>query len=381
MSTPKPSIHALPPIETGGVIARKGFSFQDHIAVHFCLEMLSNASLEQVWCETQDDITLIWQRDGLVCVEFVQAKSHELNQLWSVAELCKARSASILERSLAYDRCAEPCVFRIVTARPPNDDLTVLQEPFDWARGRITSEPLTTLKAAVREKLPHATSQNGNGTDFWVDRTIWECQHGKEHVCRGNLLAIQRLTEQAGEFLASDQLNEIHAKLLVRVKDAAEATWENNGDRKKLLRQSLRQWFVALIHSAAHPGIVNAGEHLHAKMATASLPADAIETAANLRRRYREEVLKPRYMESKDRHVVEGEVEAALLKLRSELDAQIVPDDGPAFHAQCLRTIAEVRSRLEAVDTLSSVPLDQFMLGFMYNLVDRCPHRFRRASA
>ena len=83
------SIHELPPIETGGIEARKGFSFQDHVAVCFLLEMFENEDLEQVWFETQDDITLIWNANGIERVEFVQAKSNNLNQLWSVAELCK----------------------------------------------------------------------------------------------------------------------------------------------------------------------------------------------------------------------------------------------------------------------------------------------------
>ena len=58
------SIHDLPPLETGGIVARKGFSFQDHVAVGFILEMYENENLEQVWCETQDDITLIWRKNG-----------------------------------------------------------------------------------------------------------------------------------------------------------------------------------------------------------------------------------------------------------------------------------------------------------------------------
>ncbi|HUT44305.1 MAG TPA: dsDNA nuclease domain-containing protein, partial [Desulfobacterales bacterium] len=89
METDLSSIHELPPIETGGIEARKGFSFQDHLAVSFLLDMYENESLEQVWCETQDDITLIWNIDGNESVEFVQAKSSNLNQLWSVAELWK----------------------------------------------------------------------------------------------------------------------------------------------------------------------------------------------------------------------------------------------------------------------------------------------------
>ncbi len=56
---PRKSIHACPLRACGGVIARVGFSFQDHVAVSFCIEMREDGStLLSVWCEGQDDITL-----------------------------------------------------------------------------------------------------------------------------------------------------------------------------------------------------------------------------------------------------------------------------------------------------------------------------------
>ena len=67
MTTPA-SIHDLEPLEQGGVIARQGFSYQDHVAVGYLLDMANNSAagrtLVAVWCEADDDITLIWQRDG-----------------------------------------------------------------------------------------------------------------------------------------------------------------------------------------------------------------------------------------------------------------------------------------------------------------------------
>ncbi len=83
------SIYDLPPLETGGVENRKGIAFQDHVALSFCLRMLGDVDLVEVWCETQDDITLMWrvQGKGLVA-EFVQAKSNELDKLWSISDLC-----------------------------------------------------------------------------------------------------------------------------------------------------------------------------------------------------------------------------------------------------------------------------------------------------
>src|SRR3954447_19915883 len=104
-----PSIYDLPPIETGGVQNRKGIAFQDHVAAGFCLRMLEDEQLIEVWCETQDDITLVWRFDFGTIVEFAQAKSNELDKLWSISDLCVREKGkigtSIVERSLAYDRC------------------------------------------------------------------------------------------------------------------------------------------------------------------------------------------------------------------------------------------------------------------------------------
>jgi hypothetical protein len=96
-----PSIHDLPPLEQGGPIARAGFLYQDHIGARFCIEMLRNTKLAAVWCETLDDITLIWTDCGEATAEFVQVKSNDLGQMWSVALLCDGGKASIVARSLA----------------------------------------------------------------------------------------------------------------------------------------------------------------------------------------------------------------------------------------------------------------------------------------
>jgi len=75
MSIPPQSIYDLSPIELGGIEARKGFAFQDHVSAGFCLDMLEDTKLIEVWCETLDDILLIFQMPDSVCVEFVQVKS------------------------------------------------------------------------------------------------------------------------------------------------------------------------------------------------------------------------------------------------------------------------------------------------------------------
>jgi hypothetical protein len=41
-------IRNLAPLENGGVTARKGFNFQDHVTVAFCLDMLTGSACIEV---------------------------------------------------------------------------------------------------------------------------------------------------------------------------------------------------------------------------------------------------------------------------------------------------------------------------------------------
>lgn len=149
----KQSIHSLTPLERGGVEARIGFAVQDHVAARYLIELLEDSSLLEVWCETHDDITLIRQAETSQEVEFVQVKSNSLNQLWSISLLATqdkkdkraVPASSIFERSLANDRCCEPCRFRLVTCLPPNSGLEALCLPFDAPDRQSKSEALKAV--------------------------------------------------------------------------------------------------------------------------------------------------------------------------------------------------------------------------------------------
>lgn len=43
---------------------RHGFLYQDHVAVSFCVEMLTDGQIDAVWCEVHDDITLLFTEQG-----------------------------------------------------------------------------------------------------------------------------------------------------------------------------------------------------------------------------------------------------------------------------------------------------------------------------
>ena len=67
-----PSVNDVRPREEGGPLARVGFSYQDEVAVAFCIEMLNDPSLLKIHCETHDDILLFRVADDGPNAEFVQ---------------------------------------------------------------------------------------------------------------------------------------------------------------------------------------------------------------------------------------------------------------------------------------------------------------------
>ncbi len=198
--------------------------------------MLEDPNLTQVWCETQDDVTLLWLSTTAEEVEFVQVKSHEFDQLWSIAKLlekekvtenaddCDQTASSeekptaarkspktnapgdskgaqkrekhcILEKSLQYDRCREPVRFRLVTVRAVKDELKYLTHPIDDPKRDKKGNDYIHLVEKVKEKLAEFKSPNGNDCVFWLDRTLWEWVDSLESLNRTNLWKTAKLVK------------------------------------------------------------------------------------------------------------------------------------------------------------------------------------------
>jgi hypothetical protein len=187
------SIRDLKPLEKGGVTARRGFDFQDNVAAAFCLDMILSPHLIEVWCETQDDITLIHRFDGYEHIEFVQVKGAELNQLWTSALLCAGQdgSKSIVEKLLAQDRCSEKCSFRIVTLREVSSELKVLTYPYTSPERLNDQGAVKQICTEVCKRLKGVKSPNGNDGAFWVMNTLWEVRGPKESIRNANLLKLR----------------------------------------------------------------------------------------------------------------------------------------------------------------------------------------------
>lgn len=386
-----PSIFDVPPLEAGGVEARVGLALQDHVAVSYLLQMLRQAELQQVWCETEDDITLLWgDGDKLDYVEFVQVKGENPGQFWSVSTLCQRDrqrpGTSVLEKSLAHDRCKEDSRFRLVTAVDVNADLQLLKLPIghprrhDWRALPDAASPgvppLVWTYVEVARRVSDFSSRKRNAWDYWLDNMEWAVPGDADAVRSANTIQLIGILEDAGEYLATDQRDELYAKLLRKAMDAAQATLDRRPD-KLISREALRRWFDTAVSEVQNLGVSIGGESpLRKKLEHAGL-SDYFDTARLLRERYRRERLQPKYLQLDEWKDMEGAVSAALNRLKSDLDARVAEDDGPKFHALCIETLTELRQQLD----MSSPHVDAVLQGCMYDMANRCSHRFRRVTA
>ncbi len=175
---------------------------------------------------------------------------------------------------------------------------------------------------------------------------------------------------------AMDQLEELYQRIVTKVFDGGLAKWDKEAGKKKILRNDLLHWFAGAVADAVHPGYHGTGKKLEAKLRDAGIPDDQYEAIAFLRLQYRNEGLTPKYAELQPRKQVECDIYAKLHSLRTKLDGKEIEEDGRAFHARCIAMIDEVRRELPEVDR----PPAENLYGYMYNLADRCVHRFMRAK-
>jgi hypothetical protein len=156
---------------------------------------------------------------------------------------------------------------------------------------------------------------------------------------------------------------------------ASMVSWYSNADDKKFTKQTFTAWFTEKLEQTINPVPIGTGNKIRYKMTRANIPDDAIATAIWLQRNFKKEILTPKYLDISDIDYVEAEVIATLQNLRSKLDSGLLNGSGLDFHAECLKEISKLKDELGRSD----IPLSIFQ-GCMYNVVDRCLHRFHRAE-
>jgi len=371
-----PSINDSPPTEEGGPIARTGFTYQDEVAVSFLIEMLENASLVRVHCETHDDAVLIWRPPTVAedSAEYVQVKAGEPDKLWSVADLCSKptkTTLSIYEASLGRDRHREIASFRIVTLRPIVEALQPLTYPCGSEARELVSAEIETLRSELEERFPDYQSAKGTGSQYWLENCQWDVRYDLNTLKSNNIRRVLQLSNAANVTLLIDQIDQILDELRLWVKAAGEAKWVPDKAKKIIPRQEVLAWWQAKLDEIVSGKAVASGGKLSGKMADARLPDELINLALEMRRDYAAEVRTPRYMEGDRIADLQARVKSEALSLRASLVAGELDLSGAEFHSLCLARMSEIGTSTE-----EQVDVSGFVKGCLYDIADRCLMRF-----
>ncbi len=378
-----PSIDDAAPTEEGGPIARKGFNYQDEIAVGFVLEMLANPGLVKIHFETHDDLILVWETEiaTSLTAEFVQVKGAEAGKLWSVADLCqrkgkKAVGSSLFEKSLDRDQHEEIALFRIVTLRP----VVKLLAPLTFVRGTEARDPqckeMIALKQDLDNRIPGSKSKRGNGTDYWLTNCLWDARHDEKAVRTANTMRMYELTQATGQPMLLEQLEILLDDLRRLVKAAGDAIWIPDKAKKILTRKSFLEWWNERLAKLKDGATQASGGKLTEKMNDASLTGPVVDMAIEMRLDYARSVRTARYMESEEAERLQGRVKSEVQSLSAKRAAGALDLDGPAFHSLCLQQMDAINDTLPAEQADRSA----FLKGCMYDIADRCLLRFDRTG-
>ena len=159
--------------DAGGVAARQGFQFQDHVAAQLVLHMIGDPQLLRVECETADDILLVWADGESQWPEYVQVKTTENDKKWSQTEICErdagagaVRPTSLIEKSLLADVAGSSARFRIVSRRDVNKSLSSLKTPVEAPHRVVTAVAELGQKAGQKmdDNLGHRARPRLLGT-------------------------------------------------------------------------------------------------------------------------------------------------------------------------------------------------------------------------
>lgn len=368
------SIYSLLPLDSGGRSARQGFTYQDHVGAAFCIELLEATTIQEIWFENLDDITLIHKEIDETIVEFIQVKAHHPTSRWSVASLTnKDDGGSIFEKSLNQCRCKEPVKIRIVTCYDVNDDLKILTNfPNSLVRSTET-EKIDKLEKEIAKRLePSLTSPNGLSIRNWIERCYWDKRpDSNEAIESCNKIALEKVLKVKKISLQPEYRDELYEQILNRVMQASTDDISKNPNCFCLSKDKFEKWFYDRI---ADFQLKNRGINaLESKMEEAGFDNEVIITAKELKWAFLEESLNNDFCEPKDLRLMQNEILARIHFLKTQRYKNAITLDGIEFHDLCMDNIEAILKS----DILKWKEIPTHMAhGYFYEITDRCLIRF-----
>lgn len=376
MSNNLKSILDLLPFESGGRIARQGFTYQDHVGAAFCISLLENTTIDEIWFENLDDITLIHKSDDSMIVEFVQVKAHHPTSRWSVASITNAeKGLSIIEKSLNQCRCKETIKIRIVTCYDVNDDLKILTH-FPESKVRETEiEKINRLEKEIVKKIGDSCiAPNGLTLYDWLKICYWDKRPDSlEAIENCNKIDLEKALKNKNINLLPEYRDELYQQILNKVILASTDDIIKNPDCYKLCKLDFESWLNERISDFQLKGRgINA---LETKMKEAGFDLEDTLAAKELKWAFLESSLENDYCEAKELKLMQNEIMSKVLYLKSKRYKNEVLVDGIGFHNLCIESINELLN----TDLFKNIRIPPSMAhGYFYEIADRCLIRFEK---
>jgi hypothetical protein len=366
METFLPSIYSFNSSIDGGRIARKGFIYQDHVGTRYLLNLILATDDCDIIFENEDDIVKIEKTTTPVIVEMIQVKSNNLDSRWSVSQIL---NLEVLQKSLKRGRCSEEVKYRVITSYDVDSDLEILKLDFNNAERK--ADKLNSLIAAIEAKksdIPANTK--GQKVKDWVNNCIWSKYPDSIDSLRSeNLLLLEDVLEKCFSIiLLPDQKQELYQKLLAFVQDSSSITYITHS------KKSLQDWFDEQLKEISKPK--GGTEKLIEKMNQAQLDSTLIETAKELKWAYSIDSLNNFYVSQSAINKFKLAAYSLFADLKVKLDAGELEilgiTEGFSFHKHCLEKI-DALAKAQNID-------EGIAKGCMYDITNRCQHRFLKAT-
>jgi hypothetical protein len=372
------SIRELQPLDISGRHARKGFVYQDHVAVGFCIEFLTNPDLQEIWLESHDDIMLVKAHGESTFVEFVQVKAVDLPSRWSVPSICGNGNIndSIIKKLLDQDRCSEEVFFRIVSSFDVNDQISILKKNIgSFERNSEEEEEKLLAKLIIKKLGKEIKSPNGMTIDEFIKKCYWEKKADQiNDLESSNKIELEKGLKDFGEPIWSDQRDEIYQKMLKLCQDASCDNINIFPDCYQIKRETFLYWLHETIKSLYTPS--NNTQKLENKLRSAmNLPIDYVENAKQLRWHYTRKRLNNDFIAPTEITTMESIIHGELYTLKVALDNDEVSEEN--FHKICIDKLNDIK--LRPIFRNKDIP-DFLFQGYMYDLTSKCIHRFRKVE-
>jgi len=273
--------------DAGGVAGRTGFRYQDHVGAGYVIDMLRDSALSQVEFETADDLTLRWIIEGQQTNEYVQVKTTEGDNKWSIKEIATRDNGrewtSLMEKSLSRDVNLGAALFRFVSRR----DVGVALRPFLVHRDkrRIAQAKLDAAVKSIGGKFKTLKSQCGRTTTDWAKGLLWEVAGSQDAIQNKNVNRILQLAETSGEIPSYSSAGDIYTSLMRKVQDAGDASRVSDPDAKAISRDDALAWWQICLDN------IRSMNRAHVRVYRVSSPAffsdlhaiDDVESSRSLR--------------------------------------------------------------------------------------------------